>query len=326
MLSSIVRIALTSAVVAGAGALALIFTQRPGPMPGKGGLDFSASLSTPRPDPAPLQSVAMRDGYALQVRAFDSGRENAPMLVLVHGSGWHGLQFDGLARRLSATADVLVPDLRGHGTRPGNRGDVDYIGQLEDDLADLIEARRAPGQKVILGGHSSGGGLVVRFAGGRHGGLIDGAVLLAPFLKHNAPTTRPNSGGWARPLTRRIIGLSMLNAVGITALNDLPVIQFDMPRTVLDGPLGDTATTRYSYRLNSSYAPRADYLSDVAALPPFLLVAGTEDEAFDAGAYQPTMQAVTERGRYVLVPGAGHLGIVDAAATQAAIQGFLDEF
>lgn len=326
MILSILKFVAISVAITLLGALALIMTQRPKPLSGAAGLDFAATLAQDRAAPQPLSQVMMRDGYDLQVRSYPAVAADAPLLVLVHGSGWHGLQFDALARQLDARADVVVPDLRGHGAKPGVRGDVDYIGQLEDDLTDLIEARRRPGQKVILGGHSSGGGLVVRFAGGARGDMIDGAVLLAPFLKYNAPTTRPNSGGWARVLTRRVIGLSILNTVGITALNHLTVIQFNIPQTVLDGPLGDTATTAYSYRLNASYAPRGDYLGDVAALPPFLLVAGTADEAFDAAAYQPTMQAVTDRGRYLLVPDIGHLAVVDAPETVEAMERFLDEF
>lgn len=326
MVLAILKFLAISVAITGAIALILIASQRPGRLGGTAGLDFSGPLSAAGTPAQPQETVPLRDGFGMQVRSYESGRESAPLLVLVHGSGWHGLQFDALARRLSAQADVLVPDLRGHGAQPGKRGDLAYIGQFEDDLADLIKARRKPGQKLILGGHSSGGGLVVRFAGGPYGDMLDGAVLLAPFLKHNAPTTRPNSGGWAQPLTRRIIGLSILNTFRITALNHLTVMQFNMPQAVLDGPLGDTATTAYSYRLNTSYAPRGDYLADVAALPPFLLVAGEADEAFDAAAYQPVMQAVTDKGRYLLVPDTGHLAIVDAPETANAIEGFLDDF
>jgi pimeloyl-ACP methyl ester carboxylesterase len=201
---------------------------------------------------------------------------------------------------------------------------VDYIGQLEDDLADMIKARARPGQKVVMIGHSSGGGLVTRFAGGANGGLLDGAVLLAPFLKYNAPTTRPNSGGWAMPQTRRIIGLSILNAVGIRALNYLVVISFKMPDAVMDGPLGHLATTSYSFRMNASYAPRVDYLSDIKALPPFPLMAGDRDEAFIADQYEPLMRQVTGKGRYLIAKDTGHLGIVDAPGTAPAILAFLN--
>ncbi len=172
-------------------------------------------------------------------------------------------------------------------------------------------------------GHSSGGGLTIRFAGGKHGKMLSGAVLLAPFLKYDAPTMRPNSGGWAHALTRRIIGLTMLNAVGVTWLNSLPVIDFAFPRAVIDGPLGGTATKSYSYRLNASYAPRNDYLKDVAALPPFLLVAGKEDEAFRAEQFEPVMSVVNSNGRYLLLDGVSHLDVPYAGRTVEAVKAYL---
>lgn len=289
------------------------------------GLDFSGTLQRASVEPLDLVETPARDGAALR-SGFVAGPEGAPLLVLVHGSGWHGGQFDGLAREMSAQADVLTVNLRGHFNGPEPRGDVAYVGQLEDDLTDLIAAHRKDGQKVVLGGHSSGGGLVVRFAGGAHRGLIEGAVLLAPFLKYNAPTTRENSGGWAYPLTRRIIGLSMLNMVGITALDHVTVIQFAMPDAVMQGPDREQATVAYSRRLNTSFAPRNAYLKDVAALPPFLLVAGAADESFVADGYQPLMSEVTTQGQYHVVDGVGHLDIVDAPETAALMGEFLERF
>ena len=326
MLVKVLTFALISCGITLLIALGLIASQHPADMraDGGGGLDFDQTLARENGEAAPLASVPMRDGYDVQVRRYQATAPDAPLLVLVHGSAWHGLQFDGLARALAAHAEVVVPDLRGHGHQPGTRGDVAYIGQLEDDLADLIAAMRKPGQKVVLGGHSSGGGLVVRFAGGSYGETLDGAVLLAPFLKHNAPTTRANSGGWTHVLTRRIIGLSMLNALRIRVLNHLTIIQFTMPQEVLDGPLGDTATTAYSYRMNTSFAPRGDYLGDVAALPPFVLITGSADEAFDASLYEPTMTPATAKGRYHMVEGVAHLDIVDAPQTQTLIAEYLD--
>ena len=134
---------------------------------------------------------------------------------------------------------------------------------------------------------------------------MDGAVLLAPFLKYNAPTMRPNSGGWAHALTRRLIGLSMLNGVGITALNNLQVIQFKLP----DGPTADTMARAYSYRMNTSFAPRSDYLADVAALPAFQLIVGRQDEAFLADQFEPVLAAVNPKGQYHVLDGVSHLDV-----------------
>ncbi len=316
------------AVAIAAVPFALILSQWPSKAleTGADGLDFSRISANETP--APLETWRAPDGAILGLRRYPSTRAGAPLVIMIHGSGWHGLQFDALARRMAKAglADVLVPDLRGHGPAPERRGDIDTIGQFEDDLAALIKTEARLDQKVVLLGHSSGGGLVVRMAGGVHGELLDGAVLLAPYLGHAAATTRANSGGWARPLVRRIIGLSLLNRAGFTALNGLKVIQFRFPDTVLNGPLGQTATQSYSYRLNVSYAPRADLAADVAALPPFLLVAGTADEAFMASAYEPTLSALNPKGRFVLAPDIGHLDIVDAAPTYDALAAWLESF
>lgn len=326
-------------LVAGAGlavagylavALALVASSAPprAAGPAEGGLDFAAALAADLDGLPPRLTYAARDGTVLPYRRYpSSAAAGGRALVLVHGSGWHGMQFHTMAQTIAGRglADVVVPDLRGHGATPQRRGDVDHVGQLEEDLADLIAMLRERGAgPVVLGGHSSGGGLVVRFAGGAEGGAADAFVLMAPFLRHDAPTTRPNSGGWARPAVRRIVGLSMLNAVGITALDHLPVIGFAMPRAVLDGPLGDTATTAYSHRLNVSFAPRADYASDLAALDrPFLLLAGTDDEAFFAARYEQTIAPHTDAGTYRLLPGVGHLGLVGDPAAIDALAGWL---
>ena len=299
----------------------MILSQWPQRFPPEQGLDFTKVEQGAQPQTP--QYFTARDGVELAYRQYgDSG----PLVVVVHGSGAFGAAYDGLARNIAAQgAEVLLPDLRGHGTNPEPRGDVSYIGQLEDDLLDLIKLHRKDGQKLVLIGHSSGGGLVTRFAGGQYGAELDKAVLLAPFLKYNAPTTRESSGGWARVLTRRVIGLSMLNAVGITQLNHLVMIQFNFPDEVRNGPYGDQLTNAYSYAMNTSYAPRADYLKDIASLPEFTVIVGKQDEAFFAQEYEPLMTGVTDKGQYFVLDGVSHLEVSSAQQTIDIIAEFLNE-
>ena len=272
-------------------------------------------------EPGPVEMVTARDSKNIAFRRHVSGRSGAPLLVLVHGSGAHGASYDWLASELAArdVADVIVPDLRGHGASGGSRGDVDYIGQLEDDLADLVEVQARDGQRVVFAGHSSGGGLIVRMAGGQHRDLMDGAILLAPFLKYNAPTMRENSGGWAHAATRRIIGLEMLNAVGISMLNRLSVIAFNIPETLSEAVL----VQAYSYRMNRSYAPRSDYQTDLAALPETLLLVGERDEAFHADKFAPVMQDAGAPAQVRVLNEIGHLDIINAPRTVDAMASFL---
>jgi alpha-beta hydrolase superfamily lysophospholipase len=284
-------------------------TGRPDP------IDFTTLITADYANIPGLQPYTARDQATLYYRQYSSQAPTHKVLVLLHGSGWHSMQFHPLAAFVSqhGLAHVITPDLRGHGFSPQVRGDVAYVGQLEDDLADLLaEVRQQhPGAQIIVGGHSSGGGLAIRFAGSRYGSQANAYLLLAPFLKYNAPTTQPNSGGWARPLSRRIAGLSMLNQLGVRWLNHLTVIQFAMPQAVLEGPLGDSATTAYSYRLNTSFAPRSHYGRDLAALQqPFLLAAGLDDQAFIATQYEPGIAQFTPSGSYVLLPGVGHVDLL----------------
>jgi alpha-beta hydrolase superfamily lysophospholipase len=312
--------------------LGLTFSQSPQFTPGAEGetLDFTAALAEDLTDLPPTADFEARDTTRLAYRTYESAGNDKRIIILVHGSGWHGMQFHTMAKYLveNDLGTVIVPDLRGHGANPVRRGDVDHIGQLEEDLADLINyiSKTLPDRQIIIGGHSSGGGLVVRFAGGEYGNLADAYMLMAPFLKYNAPTTRPNSGGWANAATRRIIGLTMLNAVGISAFNHLPVISFAMPQQVLDGPLGNTATVLYTHRLNTSFAPRDNFEADLAKMQqPFILLAGADDEAFYADRYETVISAQTQSGTYKILPGITHLGILTAPSVFQAMKDWLIE-
>jgi alpha-beta hydrolase superfamily lysophospholipase len=198
---------------------------------------------------------------------------------------------------------------------------VDYIGQLEDDLADLIALIRKdnPESMLIVGGHSSGGGLAIRFAGSRYGQKADAYILMSPFLKYNAPTTRLNSGGFAMPYTRRIIGLVMLNNVGIRWFNYLTVMKFNMPERACDG----TETLSYSFRLTTTYAPH-DYEKDLSAITqPLFVVAGTEDEAMISSQYEPVISKYT-KVQVKLLQGVTHMGLVVGPEVRPVIKEWLE--
>lgn len=269
-----------------------------------------------------LNNFTARDGSLLSYRYYPSSSDI--VVILLHGSGWHSQYFLPLAHYLSSEgiARVFTPDLRGHGLTPGRRGDVDYIGQFDDDLADLIGLIKKdnPNATMIVGGHSSGGGLALRFGGSAHGSQADAYILLSPFLKYNAASTRPNSGGWACPYTGRIAGLSMLNNLGIHLLDYLPAIEFAMPTEARNG----TETLIYSHRLNTSYAPR-NYKKDLSAIKqPLLVVAGTADEAFVADQFEPIVTKWS-KGEVILLPSVTHMGLIVGPEIEPVVKKWIEE-
>ncbi|WP_392339788.1 alpha/beta hydrolase [Moritella marina] len=270
----------------------------------------------------PRQSCKARDGKEITYRHYPASADT--VLILLHGSGWHSQYLLPLAKSISddGLASVYTLDLRGHGLTPERRGDVDYIEQLEDDLADFITQIQArhPNAKLILGGHSSGGGLAIRFAGSHYADQIDAYLLLSPFLKYNAPTMRSNSGGWAHVHTARIIGLSMLNMLGIHRFDHLTAIEFNMPASARDG----TETLSYSHRLNTAYAPR-HYKKDLAAIKqPVLVAVGECDDAFIAQQFESVMSPYTSV-KVALLPEVSHMGIVVGSEIRLVVKAWLQK-
>jgi pimeloyl-ACP methyl ester carboxylesterase len=268
-------------------------------------------------------SYKSRDETNIDYRYYSS--KSNKVLILIHGSGWHSRYFFPLASNISENnyAHVYTPDLRGHGVNPETRGDIKYINQLENDLFDFIKTVkvRHPNSKIILGGHSSGGGLVVRYAGSKYGNEIDAYLLLSPFLKYNAPTMKNNSGGWASTHMPRIVGLSMLNNIGIKLFNNLDVIDFNMPKEYRDG----TETLSYSYRLNTGYAPR-NYKKDLSKMDKKLLVvAGSADESFKSEEYYSAISKYKPDVEVEIVNNVTHMGIVVGSEVRPIIHNFLKE-
>lgn len=296
---------LTSVIIYFGIASVLMLLPKP-EIPGNVDLDFSELFIDYSGLPE-LKSYEASDGSWLNYRYYES--QSDKIIVLIHGSGWHSQYFYPLADYISTTglAHVYTPDLRGHGLTPKRRGDVDYFRQLEDDLADFISLIREdnPTATLVVGGHSSGGGLAIRFGGGKYGNQADAYLLLSPYLKYNAPTMRKNSGGWAYPYTARIAGLTMLNNVGIHLFDHLPVIEFNMPEEARDG----TETLFYTHRLLMAYAPQ-DYKKDLEAMKQALMVVvGTADEAFIADLFEAEITQYTD-AQVKLLTNVKHMGLV----------------
>ena len=95
--------------------------------------DFTSLRAPPSDIPPPgLRRYAARDGEELAYRIYESTADR--ILVFVHRSSYHGAGYHGLAAALSlgGVAKVVLPNLRGHYQSGRHRGDVEYIGQLEE--------------------------------------------------------------------------------------------------------------------------------------------------------------------------------------------------
>ena len=277
-------------------------------------------------DLPPVQRYKARDGAQLSFREYPgSGRRVA---LLIHGSAGSSRDLHPLASALQAAGvRVLVPDIRGHG---GNRphGDIDFVGQLDDDLADLIAVQkpRSPPGEWIAVGFSSGGGFTLRIAAETSLGAepslgreFDRYILVSPYLKHDAPsvrnadaetkseasTTAVHPQTWAAVSIGRIIGLTLVNSLGVHRWDGLPVLSFPVPADL------DAVTRSYSWRLLQNFGAHTDYLADMRRVErPMQVFVGQTDGLLDAE--QLKIEFATHRRdvSVAILPGLGHSDMV----------------
>ena len=236
-------------------------------------------------------------------------------VVLVHGSSASSRSLHVLARAVAESGlSAYALDMRGHGDS-GSKGQIAYVGQLDDDLEDFMRSVQ-PARPATLAGFSAGGGFALRVAAGERQTLFDQYLLLSPFIGQDAPTYRPDSGGWVSVGIPRIVALSLLDAVGVHALASLPVTRFALNE---QGKL--MLTPYYSYALATNFRPRADWRASIrSATQPMRLLAGQQDEAFFAERYAGLFQAEGKDVPVTLLPGIGHVALtLDPLAVRAAV-------
>src|ERR1700688_3619950 len=246
---------------------------------GAAALVLAAMIATPLVAPPELRSISAargtvdmstlpaierfqaRDGTVLGFRHYPAGGPaTGRASIVIHGSsGSSGTTIHALSEALAARGvETYAVDIRGHGAS-GTRGDIAYLGQLEDDLADFVAVVRKtrPTAPITLIGHSAGGGFALRVAGSPIQNLFVRTVLIAPYLGYNAPTNRPNSGGWANADAPRIIGLLALRAIGINCCDALPTLAYAVP------PNSEKLlVSTYSDRLMRNFANHPDFRAD----------------------------------------------------------------
>ncbi len=283
---------------------------------------FEPAVQQVEPDPALIAEMGFEQIYKYEPRYF-TVRDSKQMfayrfknhsdhtIILIHGMASSAYLYNKTAGLLqeATRAEIYALDLRGHGQSEGTSGDVDYINQYVDDLADIIMEIRSekPNGKIILAGHSMGGGVALRYAMETHYEQPDGFLLFAPLIGQNSPAflEAQASGKLSKePFMKihieRIIGLTMLNEIGNHNYDDLPVLFLNLPEAL---PL-----RKYSYRANKSSTPD-DYVMGLKGMNrPLIVLMGGEDEAFSPIA---TKEAIltNSNGEFYLIDKASHNGV-----------------
>lgn len=163
------------------------------------GLDLR-SFKIPLGKLAPQETFRTRQGDILSYRLYPAWSDT--LIVLYHGVGSDSRYMCVLASALAdaGMGTVVTPDFRCHGASLVLSDQI-HPHQLEVDLEELLihVKMNHAANRVILMGHSLGGGFVLRMSVSETRQHYTRFVALAPYLPPSLGAFQKDLGGWIVP-------------------------------------------------------------------------------------------------------------------------------
>ena len=239
-------------------------------------------------------------------------------LVLLHGFPLSLAMWDPIRPGLTEVARVITPDLRGFGSSDKPTGDYS-MASLADDLLRLADALGL--ERLVLGGHSMGGYVALRFAA-EHRDRLAGLILVDSRAEADPPEgrarrdaaiariEREGGAGFLDDFVPNLVGEST-RARAPRFLAELRASAAEVPDHVLIGCLRGMRDRPDSTSL----------LRDLGV--PALVLVGSEDAITPLAAAR-AMAEMLPRATLAVIPGAGHTPPVERPLpTAEAISAFL---
>lgn len=288
---------------------------------------FDELLSQDQPVHCDVESYTAQDGVEISYYPFRSD-DPRYSLVFLHGGGAHGFAgYQYFAERLSGEQGISVylMDLRGHGLSAGPRGDSPSVEQPWQDISQFIDLvkKENPSVPLVLGGHSSGGGMALNFLTEMGNPHVESCIFISPELGYKSKTAREDI---ETPFAEVDVDLFIKNAMsgGRQAGNDMAVF-FNYPQEVLAGdPLLVSSIT---VNMSNSMTPQNPKGQFADLNVPFALYVGALDELFypeEVIRYASRAKdEVRQESSWGIVEGVNHLSIL--LLTDQLIMEFLNQ-
>jgi acylglycerol lipase len=237
-------------------------------------------------DKKPLQPVEYRpatDDVSLAYRAYLPLKPQA-VLIFYHGAGAHsGLIYNHIGVGLRDDFDIAVymPDIRGHGSSQGDRGDAPDVEQVWADINTIVRVARDkyPEMPIFIGGHSSGAGLALNYSSWDQRAEVEGYVFLAPYFGFRSETNYDKGENKGIEFSTVKTSNFIINTIsGGLFLGHSKAVRFNFPDAVLSK--NPEIVPFNTVNMSNALTPHSPDLQ-LSDLQQFGLWIGKQDEAFD---------------------------------------------
>ena len=241
------------------------------------------------------------------LRVHELGRDDGPILVLLHGFTDSGLCWPDAVRRWRHDYRIVAPDARGHGESPrydpatsgSNRS-----GAMVADVVSILESLIGEGRELpVLAGHSMGAGIAAAVLAARPD-LVCAAVLEdPPWLTRSGGEERPPEPEtlhqWAQAFRDDLDAAVTKGRLEQPRWPDVELRPWGVSKAQLDPALTDV----------EQIVRQAPWIDDAAEIMrPTLVVTGDQDDEVLVG--PRSREQLAELGNHhievAVVAGAGH--------------------
>lgn len=269
--------------------------------------------------------IKASDGADLAYYAFVPSEPKA-ILLFYHGAGFYGSAlYQHFAQELANKYAIgcYLFDIRGHGHSQGARGDTPSSTQVWNDITSAIDyvTKKYPSAPLYLGGHSSGAGLTLNYAGFYNNPAVHGYILVAPYLGRNSGVLKEHTDQATSFIASVRSWVFILNALsGGYLFAHTPAVFFNYPKHLLASD--PKIVSSYTPSMTGATSPENPQELFSKLQKPFGLFIAGQDEQFIApkiAAYKNYAPAtIAEQSSVEIIEQAKHLDIMLSVAEQSA--------
>lgn len=248
------------------------------------------------------------------------------IVVFYHGTGfWNSALYQYFAKQLAEKHNIgcYLFDIRGHGNSQGVRGDAPNVNQVWDDVTSAIDfvKKQHPEKSLYLGGHSSGGALVLNYSNYNYHPLINGYLFIAPYLGRNSGVIKEHADQAASFVKSVRVWVFILNGIsGGYFFAHTPAVYFNHPDELLKKD--SLIVKSYTPTMMAATAPENPQELFTKIDKPFALMAAQNDEQFMSDKLlnykNLASTSIVDACMAEIVPNAKHLDIMLQAANYCA--------
>ena len=258
--------------------------------------------------------MSASDGVKLAYYNFIHGKSSSILLFLHGGGAYSGGGYAAFASNLSNNYNtgVVLMDIRGHGNSGGERGHSPSKEQCWDDVGKMARELKSKYGNIplFIGGHSSGGGLVLNYASWDTDTPADGYIFISPQLGYKSGIQKQTD---REKFTKVNLPAFIINGIsGGKLLGSFKAVRFNYPREVLAAnPLFITSITVNMANAMTPYDPAGEFRR---INRPYGLFIGECDELFEPSKvldyFDLSADSIKKRSVKRIITGANHLSIL----------------